>query len=599
MITPHRVDKALHLRPKLFLVFFCLYILILLALERFGLDELSLEYLLLAPLLILYIGTGLSSGPVNRSRFFVAGHVVSAPLSGLAAAACWLSPLFFFGAAGALFMGGLQGFAFIGGLAGGFIIIALLIAPYLRKSGDLTLPSFFANRFGGNTIRILSSIILISSLLLYLIAQFYAFGFLSSRYLNLDLKTAIYLGAAAALAPCVFGGMRSVINVQSIQYIVIALALALPVTIFSIQFAEIPVPQLSYGTALTDLAELEQRWTSSPLVELPKSMVNFESSSFARFFSLTLTLILGTASFAHLLMHFTTSPNEKDSQKSVSWALFFVVVIASLVPAYVFFTKLEFYQHVIGSKIDELPSWIYLIGSHGLIDICGSAASSVDALWLACKDIEGNTGVVRPQDISVNSSAILLILPLIANTSKVIPLLLLAGLLTAAISTANSLLITISNCICEDIGRKTLLHRLPTHSQILLSRIFLVGTALFATWACFNLPANPLDLVLWAFSLAAAGFFAPLVLSIWWKSCTRTGALGGMAVGFIWSLGYILSAHFDVLPVWPSIDGTTVALASVPLSFAITTILSLLTTSSARTTQPFLDTIPVTGKDHK
>ncbi|WP_249693590.1 sodium:solute symporter family protein [Stappia sp. WLB 29] len=566
----------------------------LVVLEQIGVPQQILGYLFVAATLVLYAGIGIASRTVHVTDYYVAGRQVPGVFNGMATAADWLSGASFIGLAGTLYMLGFDGLAYLLGWTGGFVLVAVLIAPYLRKFGAFTLPDFLAARFGGHAARLTGVIVLFVCSFTYVVAQLYAAGLIASRFLGISFEAAVYVGLGTVLVCSLLGGMRSITWTQVAQYLVLIVAFMLPVTILSAQHFGMPLAQLAYGEALEQIAALEQQMLASGLADpdtLVRHLVPGEALDPLNFTALVVCLIIGTASLPHLLMRFLTTSSVRDARRSAGWTLFFVLLLYATVPAYAAFAKLEIYQNVVGASLEALPGWIYTYGRLGLVEICGTAASSADAVREACTAVPDNAGVLRLGDLSIDRDVIVLALPEMAGLPYVLAGLVAAGGLAATLSTANGLMLAISNALGHDVYYRTLDSRAPASRRLLVARLFLLATAAVAAIVATSRPSDILSMVAWAFSLAASGFFPALVLGIWWKRCTTAGAVCGMIAGFGLTLAYLVMTQYGGMAEWYGIRNTSAAIFGVPVGFAVAILVSLVTPAPSRHVQAMVEEI--------
>ncbi len=440
------------------------FILFLAALEQLGVADKTIGFLFVLATFAVYALIGIAARTSALSDYFVAGRRVPAVYSGMATASSWIGGASFFGLAGTLYVLGFDGLAFIIGWSGGFVLLAVLIAPYLRKFGAWTLPDYLGLRFGGNMPRFIGVLILAVSSFAYAVAQIYTTGLIASRFLEIDFGLAVYIGLGAILLCSLFGGMRGVTWTQVAQYILLIVAYLLPIAVLSAQKTGFPIPQFSYGAALQQIADREADFIITGLADvdtLKAYLTPFSNLDPVNFFALIACLMVGTASLPHLLMRFFTTPSVRETRKSVGWALLFVVLLYLTVPAYAAFAKLEIYQNVIGASIDLLPDWIFSYGRLGLVDVCGVHATTVEALRTACAEIPGNKGLIRLADFAIDRDVVVLAAPEIAGLPYVIGGLVAAGGIAASLSTANGLLLAIANSFSQDIYYRMIDRRAP------------------------------------------------------------------------------------------------------------------------------------------
>jgi cation/acetate symporter len=457
--------------------------------------------------------------------------------------------------AGTLFLLGYDGIAWVLGWTGGYVLVSILVGPYLRKFGAYTVPDFFAFRFGGNLTRFLAVIVLVCCSFTYVTAQVYGTGIIASRFLGMDFTVAVYVGLAGILLCSMLGGMRAVTWTQIAQYIVLIIAYLTPIVILSTQKYGIPIPELMYGQAIQDITAREQELlktglatlcteASCPAGALKPHIGTFQTWSPLNYFGIIFCMMVGTASLPHILMRYFTTPTVREARSSVAWSLFFIFLLYFSAPSYAAFSKLEVYTNIIGRNLEEIRPWLFQWGQLGLIQICGKNAVDPATVIAACKAIAGHPGVVRFQDFVINTDVIVLSTPEIAGLPYVISGLVAAGGLAAALSTADGLLLAIANALSHDIYYKMIDPTAPTVRRLLVARILLLVVAIIAATLAASKPADILAMVGWAFSLAMAGNFPALVLGIWWKRTTTTGAVWGIIAGFGLCLFYLVTSRY-------------------------------------------------------
>jgi cation/acetate symporter len=367
---------------------------------------------------------------------------------------------------------------------------------------------------------------------------------------------------------------------QVAQYIILIIAYLVPVVWLSITAYGNPLPQLAYGSVLEQIAQFEAKLgiVKHHVAPYVDAKGQFSWVEFNNFWALVLTLMIGTASLPHILMRYFTTPNVRDARTSVGWSIFFIFLLYFTAPAYAAFAKLEVYQNVIGQPIASLPAWV-------------QNWSQVGGL-LTIKDAN-NDGVVQLAEFVINQDIIVLSMPEIAGLPYVISGLVAAGGLAAALSTADGLLLAIANALSHDIYYKLIDPRASTVRRLTVARVLLVGVAIIAAAVASTRPAGIIQMVAWAFSLAAAGLFAPLVLGIWWKRTTAAGAIAGMVVGFGVCLFYLIGTRYFGMPLWFGIRNISSALFGLPLAFLVTWVVSLMTAPPSKEMQDFVDSIRV------
>jgi len=527
---------------------FFAFVALLAILEQMGVPNVYIGYGFVFLTLGVYAVIGILSRTMEAGEYYVAGRSVPAFYNGMATGADWMSGASFVGMAGSLFILGYDGLAFVLGWTGGYVLVAILIAPFLRKFGAYTVPDFFAARYEGSFPRLLAVIVLICCSFTYVVAQIFATGLIAQRFLGMDFTVAVYVGLVGILLCSMLGGMKAVTWTQVAQYIVLIIAYLTPVIILSAKKYGVPLPQLTYGQALADIAVLEKKMVADGLANaatLKPHTQPFLSYSPANYFALILCLMVGTASLPHILMRYFTTPSVREARVSVAWSLFFIFLLYFTAPAYAAFSKLEVYNLIAAkTELAKLPAWIFTYGKLGLVTICGKSADTVQNVIANCGAIAGHPGLLRHQDLGINTDAIVLSTPEIAGMPYVIAGLVAAGGLAAALSTADGLLLAIANALSHDIYYKMIAPNSSTASRLVVSRILLVVVAIAAAWTASTRPSDILAMVSWAFSLAAAGIFPALVLGVWWKRANKAGAIAGMIAGFGLCLVYLVVSRY-------------------------------------------------------
>ncbi|MDO8875450.1 MAG: VC_2705 family sodium/solute symporter, partial [Pseudolabrys sp.] len=459
----------------------------------------------------------------------------------------WMSAASFVGMAGTLFLLGYDGIAWVLGWTGGFVLVSILIGPYLRKFGAYTVPDFMAFRFGGNFARGIAVVVLVCCSFTYVTAQIFGTGLIASRFLGMQFELAVFAGLVGILLCAMLGGMRAVTWTQIAQYVVLIIAYLTPIIILSTKQYGIPIPQLTYGNAIAEITAREGAMLASGLAtvaNLKPHISPFVTYSPLNFFGIVICMMVGTASLPHILMRYFTTPSVREARQSVAWSLLFIFLLYFSAPAYAAFSKLEVYTNIIGRDLTQVRPWMFTWGELGLIQICGKNAASIDAIVAACKAIAGHPGVVRLQDFVINTDVIVLSTPEIAGLPYVISGLVAAGGLAAALSTADGLLLAIANALSHDVYYKMIDPNAPTIRRLLVARVLLLVVAVAAAATAATRPGDILAMVGWAFSLAMAGNFPALIMGVWWKRTTAPGASAGMLAGFGLCIFYLVTTRY-------------------------------------------------------
>src|SRR5262245_33703301 len=521
----------------------------------------------------------------------------------MATGADWMSAASFVGMAGSLFLLGYDGLTWVLGWTGGFVLVSLLIGPYLRKFGAYTVPDFMSFRFGGNLARFIAVVVLVCCSFTYVTAQVFGTGLIASRFLGMDFTVAVYVGLAGILLCAMLGGMKAVTWTQIAQYIVLIIAYLTPIIILSTQKYGIPIPELTYGRAIAEITAREQQMLQTGLATaatLKPHIQPFNNYTPLNFFGIIFCMMVGTASLPHILMRYFTTPSVREARQSVGWSLFFIFLLYFSAPAYAAFSKLEVYTNIIGRDIASIRPWMFTWGELGLIQVCGKNAANLDAVLAACKAIAGHPGVIRFQDFSINTDVIVLSTPEIAGLPYVISGLVAAGGLAAALSTADGLLLAIANALSHDVYYNMiqpvraagqwligiiiaavvvvliylvaavpgpfglewrwwcllglaglvivvapLMHAATAVGRrLIMARALLLLVAVASAALASTRPSDILAMVGWAFSLAMAGNFPAIVLGIWWKRTTTAAAVWGIIAGWGICLFYLVTTRY-------------------------------------------------------
>ncbi|MEQ9814187.1 MAG: sodium:solute symporter family protein [Azospirillaceae bacterium] len=587
------------------------FVILLAILEQIGVPNNVIGYLFIFFTIAVYAGIGIMSRTMQVSEYYVAGRKVPAFYNGMATAADWMSAASFLAMAGGLYAQGYSYMAFVLGWTGGYVLVAVLIAPYLRKFGAYTVPDFLGSRYGGNVARFIGIIVLFCCSFTYIVAQVTGAGLVASRFLAIQFEIAVFVGLVGILVCSMLGGMRAVTWTQVAQYIVLIIAYLIPVIILSTQVTGIPLPQLMYGEVLQQIQELE---ATSPALEGARAFMQTPQTftQGLNFFALIACLMIGTASLPHVLMRFFTTPSVREARKSVAWSLLFIFMLYFTAPAYASFAKLEVYSNVLGADLGSLeavqglPEWIFIYGPLELVRICGVFATDAQAVFDACT-AAGITSLSHGQ-FAIASDTVVIATPEIAGLPYVIAGLVAAGGLAAALSTADGLLLAIANALSHDIYYRMIDPRASTRRRLMVARVLLILVALLAAVVASTRPGQILAMVAWAFSLAAAGLFPALVMGVWWKRTTKQGAIWGMISGFCVTLFYLIItryfpetgvSYFLMSPFgeqitasgvgWFGVNNISAGLFGIPVAFIVTYLVSKGTPEPSAEMQAFID----------
>ncbi|SEK09245.1 sodium:solute symporter family protein [Achromobacter sp. NFACC18-2] len=674
--TPHQFRIRLRRIYVLYTAGFALMILLMALAEILGMPRNWIGYVFLLVTVSLYAGIGIVCRTSDQVEYYVAGRRVPAIYNGMATAADWMSVASFIGVAGTLYLTGYGGLAYIMGWTGGYVLVAMLLAPYLRRFGQYTLPDFMGARYGGNLPRLAGVACAILCSFTYLVAQIYGVGIITTRMTGISFELGIFVALGGMLVCSFLGGMRAVTWTQVGQYIILVIAYLVPVIWLSVKHTNMPLPQLSGGAVLqqvtekevylrNDPSEIEVRriwqeradqmsrrlealpdsWTlekdklrsrlaqlnagDAPMVEIrsaerelaaypptiedarvtwSQAKATFEaraapptphaepfpaedpqerSNTRINFLAMVLCLMLGTAGMPHILMRSYTTPSVIEARKSVCWSLLFILLLYFMAPALALLVKFEIYTQVVGSNFLSLPNWVH-------------AWSAVDTNLLDVSDINRD-GVVQLSEISMGADVVVLAMPEIGGLPYVISGLVAAGGLAAALSTADGLLLTLSNSLSHDMWYRVVSPRMSAARRVMVSKILLLVVAFGAAWVAARKPADILFMVSAAFSFAASSFFPALVMGVFWRRANKWGATLGMAAGLAVTFAYMTHTHpwlresvlgiarTQPVDLWWGIQPIAAGVFGAPVAFLTIVVVSLLTPPPDRATLALVD----------
>jgi cation/acetate symporter len=622
--------RSLHRRFALYVVSLLLFLLALAVAERAGLSKVWVAGIFLSATLVLYAVIGVYGRTAEASEYYVAGRRVPAVYNGMATAADWMSAASFISLAGGLYLQGYSGtngqpggLAYVLGWTGGFCLVALLVAPHLRRLKLYTVPDYFAMRYGGRWPRMIAALAAVLCSFTYVVAQIYGVGLITSRLTGVHFEIGILLGLGGVLVCSFLGGMRAVTWTQVTQYVVIILAFLIPVSWLAYKQLGNPFAPVVYGQQLQKIAAIERELMDSPserqvieeyarrakayeaklldvdaalleertrlrqqlrslsdkraddaytislrreLAALPKDAASardvwtraaadnwarakplggmpphttpfagdpngtpeqvkaFETSRL-NFLALMFCLMVGTAGLPHLLTRYYTTPTVAEARSSVAWSLVFIALLYLSAPALAVLVKYEVMAHLVGLPHDSLPTWV--------------AQWARDPSLLSVSDVNGDH-ILQFAELKMGADLIMLATPEIGGLPYVVSVLVAAGGLAAALSTADGLLLTIGNAMAHDVYFDGNADKAQAMRRVMWSKFALLVVALVASYVAAQRPAGILYLVSASFSLAGAAFVPAMVLGIFWKGTTHAGAVAGMLSGLGLTVYYMV-----------------------------------------------------------
>ena len=563
----------------LFTLAFAGALIVLAVLGNYGLPDTVLGTTLGVGVVVAFAVAGVSERTMRPAEFHTAGGGLSAPANGIATAAAFLSAGGVFGLAVAVFSDYRAGIAITLGWSLGFLLLAVLIAPYLRKSGTFGAADFLAFRFANRGVRLTAAVIVVLTLVPALAAAVATATLVTARLFALSPHAATVLVVLLILSGTVLGGMRSVTLAALAQYIVLAIAFVVPAAIVSTIAYSLPVPQIAAGLAYHDAAaiaasgDLAQPLASRFLPLIP-------AGSF-QLIAVTVALAAGVAALPHLLMRCATVDDAPATRRSIGWALVFVLVVALTVPAYATFARLALIRDVVGSAIADLPDWLFALGRQGLVMLCGADATSALAAAQACAALHGAAGPVAAPDLAVSGDIVVLSWGDIVALPYVVTALISVGVLAAALAAANAMALAIAEALGHDLYAELFAPKASAGRRLIVTRLVLVATVLAAVWLGARHGSDIFPLAAATLSLSAGGLFPALFLAVWWRRANGPGAIAGMVAGFAVTAAIIVGARYPgLLPADAQDSGLsalTAAIVGLPVGFVVAIAVSLAT----------------------
>ena len=500
-------------------------------------DVQTWTYILVGVTFALYIGIAIWSRASSTNDFYVAGGGVSPLANGMATAADWMSAASFISMAGLISFMGYDGAVYLMGWTGGYVLLALLLAPYLRKFGKFTVPDFIGDRYYSNTARTVAVICALFVSFTYVAGQMRGVGVVFSRFLQVDITWGVIIGMAIVFFYAVLGGMKGITYTQVAQYCVLIFAFMVPAIFISIQLTGHILPQIGFGSVLegTDTYLLDR--LDGLNEELGFAAYTSGSKSMIDVFCITGALMVGTAGLPHVIVRFFTVPRVRDARLSAGYALIFIAILYTTAPAIAAFARTNMINSVSNVSINELPRWVTNWQTTGLITI---EDKNNDGRVQYVSDAEQNE-FVADQDIMVLAN------PEIARLPNWVIALVAAGGLAAALSTAAGLLLVISTAISHDLIKKQINPNISESSELWAARAAAAVAVVIAGLFGIYPPDFVAAVVALAFGLAAASFFPAIIMGIFYKRMNQQGAISGMVVGLLTMIFYILKFKFDLL----------------------------------------------------
>ena len=596
--------------PKVYGIYtggFLGFIILMAIAEQAGMSAKMIGIFFVAFTVLIYALIGYLSRTLQVDAYYVAGRQVPTVFNGMATAADWMSGASFVAMAGGIYFKGYGYMALLVGWTGGYVLVASLLAPYLRKFGCYTVPDFIGTRYGGNMARLSAVIVLTVASFTYVTAQINATGTIASVALDIPFNIAVYVGLASILMCSMLGGMRAVTWTQVAQYIVLIIAYLIPVFWISNKIGAGFFPHFMLADEVARIAELENQFglgtiknSAADLATVPKGLAGITKAHSDvnttpwKFISLAVCMMARTASIPHVMMRYFTTPSVKAARRSVGWSLFFIFLLYSSAPMLATLSKLSLMD-------PNLPT-----------GIIGKSIADVQAIdwyqnWnqanlMFVSDFNGN-GTLELNEFFMGGKAVVLATPEVAGLPYVISGLVAAGGMAAAMSTADGLVLAISNALSHDIYYKMINPKAETAKRLIVARVLLVIIGFAgATIAALEIQGI-LGSVIWAFDFAMSGLFFPLVLGVWWKRANAQGAVAGMLLGLISGTAYLVWVRNGGAGFW-GVTQLTFGIVGSLVSLVSMIVVSLITKAPDSATQKMVDEVrvpsgkTVLGKQH-
>ena len=481
----------------------------------------------------LYIGIAIWSKAGSTNEFYIAGKGVNPIANGMATAADWMSAASFISMAGIISFIGYDGSVYLMGWTGGYVLLALLLAPYLRKFGKFTVPDFIGDRYYSNVARTVAVFCALIVSFTYIAGQMRGVGIVFSRYLEVDINSGVFIGMGIVLFYAILGGMKGITYTQVAQYCVLIFAFMVPAIFISIQMTGNPIPQLGFGSESTNGVYLLDKLNGLHQ-ELGFSEYTSGSKSTLDVFLITAALMIGTAGLPHVIVRFFTVKKVSDARKSAGWALLFIAILYTTAPAIAVFARTNLIETVSEKDYSTMPYWFKKWEDTGLLKYDDKNDDNIIQYL----------GDEQLNELTIDKDIMVLANPEIAQLPNWVIALLAAGAIAAALSTAAGLLLVISSSISHDLIKRIINPEISDKGELIAARVSAFFAVMLAGYFGINPPDFVAATVALAFGLAAASFFPAIVLGIFYKKMNKEGAISGMLIGILSMLFYMTKFKF-------------------------------------------------------
>jgi cation/acetate symporter len=518
----------------------------------------------------LYIGIAIWAKAKTTGEFYVAAKQVHPVLNGMATGADWMSAASFISMAGLISFMGRDGSMYLMGWTGGYVLLAMLLAPYLRKYGKYTVPMFVGERYYSQSARVVAVVCAIFVSFTYVAGQMRGVGVVFSRFLEVDINTGVLIGMAIVFFYAVLGGMKGITYTQVAQYCVLIMAYMIPAIFISFMLTGNPIPQLGYGSSLSENGMAVLGTGSGYLLEkLNQVQIDLGFKAYTAggakstidVFMITFALMVGTAGLPHIIIRFFTTPTIKGARASAGWALLFIAILYTTAPAVASFARINMINTLHNKTYTEAPSWFKNWEKTGLIAwkdknndgmlqygkgvaFKGAPKFDKDAAGTYGERVVTNEAVSSPNELYIDNDIMVLANPEIAKLPAWVIALVAAGGLAAALSTAAGLLLVIASAFSHDLIKNVMLPNTTEKRELIYARVAAGGAVVVAGYFGINPPGFVAQVVAFAFGLAASSFFPVILMGIFWKRATKEAAMLGMLSGIAFTAAYIIYFKF-------------------------------------------------------
>ena len=582
-------------------------------------DLQTLTYIFVGLSFALYIGIAIWSRVGSTKEFYVAGGGVHPVVNGMATAADWMSAASFISMAGLIAFLGYDGSVYLMGWTGGYVLLALLLAPYLRKFGKFTVPDFIGDRYYSDAARLVAVICLIFISFTYVAGQMRGVGIVFSRFLEVDINLGVIIGMAIVFMYAVLGGMKGITYTQVAQYCVLIFAYTVPAIFISMLVTGTPIPQIGLGSEVMDgsgmsvLGKLDR-----VLTDLGFTAYTSGTKSTIDVFAITAALMVGTAGLPHVIVRFFTVPKVSDARKSAGWALVFIAILYTTAPAIGAFARINFINEVNDTQYTETPAWFKNWESLGLIGwmdkngdgaiqyragapFAGKPSFEGDARGVNGERVLTNAATDSANEVYVDRDIMVLANPEIAKLPNWVIALVAAGSLAAALSTAAGLLLVISSAVSHDLMKNTFMPNITDKQELMYARVAAACAIGVAGYLGINPPGFVAQVVAFAFGLAAASLFPAILMGIFSSRMNKEGAIAGMLSGLAFTFFYIVyfkfvSPELNTKDNWLfGVSPEGIGTVGMVINFVVATVVAKMTSAPPQEVQDLVEHIRVPG----